>query len=304
MVRFVERGTGYVIEANPRNGAIVRFTNTLVPRVYEAQIGRNGVVILRGVSDTGAVMTSAGQATTTPVENEELSPLILSALPQNIQEIALSASGEDVLYLLPLETGGASVVRSDWNGGKAKNLATLGILGWQMRWPSANRIILAQNYGGGASSAYEIRNGSLEPLLRNMNNLVVLPRAESSALLYSSGNFTLSARVNESANTVTLPLRTTADKCAWAPGTELVAYCAVPQTLPEIDASGKRLRGEAYTADTWWKVDVHTGRAELLYAPDGSSQLDVETPSVDEDGEYIAFINRRDKSLWLLRIAE
>jgi hypothetical protein len=35
-VRFVERGTGYVLEANTRTGALTRLTNTLVPRVYEA----------------------------------------------------------------------------------------------------------------------------------------------------------------------------------------------------------------------------------------------------------------------------
>jgi len=43
---------------------------------------------------------------------------------------------------------------------------------------------------------------------------------------------------------------------------------------------------------------------ELLYASGNMLQIDVENPSVDANGEYIAFMNARDKSLWLLRIAE
>ena len=56
-VRFVERGTGYVLEANPETGVLTRITNTLIPRVYQTLLGANGSIILRSLDETGARRT-------------------------------------------------------------------------------------------------------------------------------------------------------------------------------------------------------------------------------------------------------
>jgi len=305
-IRFVERGTGYVLEAEPGSGKLARLTNTLVPRVYEALIGENGAVILRGVNDAGFITTSAGLATSTMATSKDPSALNLSILPQNIQDIVLSPNGEKIVYLLREEDGRASIVQSMWNGMGSKRLATLGVSGWQMRWLSDARIFLTQNPAEGiVNNAYELKkDGALSRVLSGANGLVILPRENSSAYLSSSAGFILSARTNPKASTITLPIRTTADKCVWSPNEEFVAYCAVPQILPEEGALAARLRGEMHTSDSWWRVDVNASRVELLYAPGNMLQIDVENPSVDANGEYIAFMNARDKSLWLLRIAE
>ena len=305
-VRFVERGTGYVLDADPVSGTLARLTNTLVPRVYEALVGPNGVVVLRGFDDeTGFVLTNTAQATSTLASGEP-SALLLSALPQDIRELALSPSGEEVLYLIE-QSPGFSIVRAAWDGESPRRIASVGISGWLMRWLPDGRVILTQNAAPGAPSyVYELdEDGNLSSLDPGGSTVAVLPRADSSALLYGSlsGNSALVARVDANTSAATLPIRTPIDKCVWAPGTELVAYCAVPTTLPSSNVS-IRFRGEIHTADTWWKVDVSAGRAELLYDPGGNVGIDVENPVIDALGNYIAFMNARDKSLWLLRIAE
>lgn len=305
-IRFVERGTGYILEADPGSGGLARLTNTLVPRVYEALIGANGAVILRGVNETGFIVANAGLATSTISTSKDPSVLNLSILPQNIQAIALSPDGEKIVYLLREEDGSTPVVQAKWNGAWSENLTVLGISGWQMRWLSDERIFLTQNpVEGMANNAYELKkDGVLSRFVNGANGLVILPRTNSSAYLSSTSGFILSARANANASTTVLPIRTTADKCVWSPDEELVAYCAVPQVLPEEGTLNERLRGEMHTFDSWWRVDVNASRVELLYAPGGMLQIDVENPSVDTNGEYIAFMNARDKSLWLLRIAE
>jgi len=304
-IRFVERGTGYVLEADPKSGEFARITNTLVPRVYEALIGANGAIILRGVNEAGFITTSAGLATSTMATSKAPVALTLSTLPQNIQSIALSPGGENIVYLRREEDGGSSVVQSTWKGAGSKQLASLGISGWHIRWLSDERIFLIQNPAeGAANNVYELKkNGALSRFLSGANGLTILPRANSSAYLSSVAGFILSARTNANASTV-LPIRTIADKCVWSPKEEFVAYCAVPQVLPENGALAGRLRGEMHTSDTWWRADVNAGSAELLYAPSNTLQIDSENPSIDAGGEYISFMNTRDKSLWLLRIAE
>jgi len=77
----------------------------------------------------------------------------------------------------------------------------------------------------------------------------------------------------------------------------------VPQRPTPADFLDLWHRGEVHTADAWWRVDMSAGSTELLYSP-GDIMLDVESPVIDDEGEYIAFMNAADKSLWLLRIKE
>ncbi|RJQ34930.1 hypothetical protein C4556_01470 [Candidatus Parcubacteria bacterium] len=306
-VRFVERGTGYVFDANPASGALTRLTNTLVPRVYEAFVGINGTLILRGLDeDTSFVMTSAGLATSTPTSIKEPAALSLITLPQDIRELVLSPSGEEVLYLIE-QSPGFSVVRSAWNGGDSERVMKVGVSGWQIRWLSDDRIILTQHTADGTSAhVYALESGRLVPLIPGGGALTLLPRAGSPAILYGSvsGNAALAARIDEKTSAVPIPVWTTTDKCVWAPGTELVAYCAVPRVLPSAENVRAKLRGEIYSSDTWWRIDVRAGRAESMYDPGGNADIDVENPMIDAGGNYIAFTSARDKTLWVLRIGE
>ena len=61
--------------------------------------------------------------------------------------------------------------------------------------------------------------------------------------------------------------------------------------------------GVVHTSDTWWRIDADTGEATPVLEPgDMDQEFDVENPMIDSAGEQIAFMDARDKSLWLLRI--
>jgi len=149
------------------------------------------------------------------------------------------------------------------------------------------------------------KNGAFVPLLRAIPGLTLLPHPSSRALLYgaSGGTLTLFARTSATSTSGSLPIRTTADKCVWDPKQQFIAYCAVPQSLPAPSFLDRWYRGEVHTADAWWRVDAGAASAELLFSP-GNAVLDVERPVIDNSGNYIAFVNAVDKSLWLLRIEE
>lgn len=185
------------------------------------------------------------------------------------------------------------------------------------------------------------KDHALIPLIRAVPGLMVNPHPTASAVLYSSstnGDVSLFVRSDSGTTTIKIPLHTVASKCVWGPdvlsvstssvasstatstkatktkvrNTEPIitvrhshtAYCAAPATQTGENFLMQWFRGETHTSDEWWKIDTSTGSTTLVYSPykEESLDLDVEKPSIDTDGTYIAFINGRDLSLWMLRI--
>jgi hypothetical protein len=306
MLRFVERSTGYVLEAAPETGVVTRLTNTLIPRVYEAKVGRNGNILDRFI-DGGTAATILGVVP--PASSASSTSLVLmqKRLPDGIQSIAFSPNGKEIFYIAISADGGALGMRANADGTNPKQLFSTPVSGWQVDWLSDGRLILVQNASDGVQGyAYELaKDGSFSPLIPPAPGLTVLPRPSSSALIFGSSSgssLTLSAQLDKKSSISELPLRTVADKCVWSPSEQFTVFCAVPQRPAPANFLDLWHRGEAHTADAWWRVDMSAGSTELLYSP-GDIILDVENPMIDGSGEYIAFMNAADKSLWLLRVS-
>ena len=309
-LRFVERSTGYVLEVLPQSGVVTRLTNTLIPRVYEAEVSRDGLVIERFLDgNNGTVATILGSipaASSTAADT--LRALTQKRFPDGIRSIAFGPDGKEIFYITSDEAGGAVGVRVNADGAKPQKLFSSSILGWRAEWLRDGRIILVQNASDGVLGyAYELgKGGSLSPLVSPTLGLTVLPRRSSSALVFGASNgssLTLSAQLDKKSSISALPLRTIADKCVWSPSEQFIVFCAVPQRPTPANFLDLWHRGEVHTADAWWRVDMSAGSTELLYSS-GDIMLDVENPAIDDEGDYIAFMNAVDKSLWLLRVKE
>ncbi len=301
---FIERSTGYLFSADPVTGAIVRLSNTLMPKAYEATIGRNGTVIARSLDSNGNITTFSGSLSASS-SADSLRELVGVKLPNNIDSLALSPSGGEVFYLIN-DSGATVGMRAYTDGTKPKRLFASAIASWHTRWLSDGRLILTESPSDSAPGyAYRVATGTREKLLGALPGLLVLPRASSSALLYSTadrGGLSLFARASASSSVAELPVRTIADKCVWLPSKELIAYCAVPQDAPAYPFLDTWYRGEVHTADAWWRIEISTGNARIAHAPEQGLALDVEDPQVDDAGSYLYFVNKADKSLWLLRL--
>ncbi|OGG58452.1 hypothetical protein A2853_02025 [Candidatus Kaiserbacteria bacterium RIFCSPHIGHO2_01_FULL_55_17] len=304
-LRFVERGTGFIFDVIPETLALERLTNTLILRTYEAFVAADGRLLVRGTEEDGGVTTIvASVAATSTSDGSRM--LTQQRLPNGIRSITANTTGREILYVVEGSTG-AVASRAAWDGTKAKEVFASAISGWQLHWLGSERIILVQNPSDNIPGySYEVqKNGAFVPLLRAIPGLTLLPHPSSRALLYgaSGGTLTLFARTSATSTSGSLPIRTTADKCVWDPKQQFIAYCAVPQSLPAPSFLDRWYRGEVHTADAWWRVDAGAASAELLFSP-GNAVLDVERPVIDNSGNYIAFVNAVDKSLWLLRIEE
>ncbi len=299
-LRYVERATGNVFDVSPESGDIVRITNTLIPKVYAASMGSGGIVVERTLED-GAPTALVGKIGTS---TDGLAALNTKNLGSNVREIASIPTSNNIVTLTRTNAG-TRLVRSAWNGASPHDIASTAAGDFRILWPSDNRIFLVEKAGSGVlGSAFNVEGGTLTALIRNIPGLTVLPHPSSDALLYGTDDGTslsLFARP-AGASAIELPIHTTADKCVWGAGT--TAYCAVPDTKTGSVFLDRWYRGEVHTEDTWYTVDTGAADATKLFTLSTSDAVDVESPTIDAGGKYLAFLNARDKSLWIFRISD
>ena len=312
-IYIAERATGNILRADPNTSTILRLTNTLIPKVRDAIFNRSGDVLLRSTNERDIVTTFAGSIATTTVITSSSTPNILEGtyLPQDIVAIAtpnFQATSKGIFYITKLAEGGSIGVSSGWKGSGAKKIFTSPLSQWRAQALSDGQFVIVQNASDDASGyAFLVgANGLQRPLVSAVNGLTVLYHDTSEAYLYGSsedGKLALYAKTAGAA-AVKLPIETTADKCVWAPGVGLIAYCAVPTTAPGPGFLTDWYEGATHTEDVWWKIEAAAGTATRFFVSDTRAKFDVESPAMDETGSFIGFRDAADKSLWLLRVSE
>lgn len=297
LVRYVERSTGHVFDANVETGEVIRRTNRLIPKIYEAFVGNNNRIIARSV-ENNVRSTFVGSLGTTTVEGYV--SLLGTDLGPDITDIAFTDTG--VVFLAD-RNGSQSLMSTRADGSEPKQLTNLAAGNFNLISIPGKLVLVERPASGVVGNAFEVVGNTLLPLARNVPGLTVLPRASSTALLIGSDTGTrlvLSARPAQESNIITFGLQTTAEKCVWG---NVYAYCAVPQTSPP-DFLTNWYRGRVHTADSWVFLDVNAGTSTSLYETNPDDAIDVERPYVDDSENYLTFMNARDKSLWVLRIKE
>ncbi|PIR84178.1 hypothetical protein COU18_00275 [Candidatus Kaiserbacteria bacterium CG10_big_fil_rev_8_21_14_0_10_51_14] len=304
LLRYVERSSGNIFEANPETGLAERLTNTLVPKIYEVSFTPGGRIIERSLDAAGTIVTTVGSVSTSTSSATSSMMFSSIALPPHIKNITFDPKTGALLYFIR-EASGVAGIRAEWSGAKPKKVFASTIVHWRPQWLSDGRIILTQNASDDIPGyAYEMKaDGTLTSLVRAVPGLTTLPRA-GGALLYgqsSGGVLALFVQTQGSAP-IRLQMRTIADKCVWSSEAELIAYCGVPQGVTPRRFLDEWYRGATHSSDALWRINATTGSAEIVYTP--GTSIDMENLTVSSAGTHIAFMNATDKSLWLLRLAE
>ena len=304
-IYYVERGNGNIMIADPETSQVLRLTNTLVPKVYEALFTTGGSVLLRSIAENGSVATFSGEAVATSSSAKtSIRSLSGSYLPADIVSIAVS--GDTLYYVVRDPEGGSVIVASSVRGTNQRKVLELPLSQWTVDSANDGSVLLAQKPADNVVGyAYTLSaSGSLTRIALGPG-LIAHPKTAGGPLLYSTsaGGLALFARAGAEATAVRLPIATTADKCAWTRGSEPIAYCAVPIGNPGAGYLDRRAKGAAHTTDQWWRVDVAAGTADVFFSFPTGTSVDVMRPQIDERSGTLVFMNAIDGSLWSLRLA-
>lgn len=299
-VLFVDRGTGHVYRGDAMSGSIERMSNTLIPQSFFAAFTDEGV-LLQHFTDAGTVATFSGI-----IASSSTTTLRGNYLEEGIVDIAARTDFGRIVYLVP-DHGGIIALITDHTCENARRLWSSTLRGWNAFLPATSTAFFTQHAAAGIDgSAYRVNvvSGEVQLAYRGVG-LSAVPAPTGGRMIVSTSQVgTLSTIISDGlfATTTPIDVRTLAEKCVWNPADLTIAYCAVPSTIPR-QYPDEWYRGEFHSADTWWRIDTTTGKADKLFDPaEFGVTLDILHPSMNALGTHIAFLDAKTLTPWVVRI--
>lgn len=308
-VRYVARSTGNIYQTFADRLEERKFSNTTIPRVYEAFFGNKGdSVIMRYLNaDDITIETFVGNLPKevlggdTSSENEVRGIF----LPQNIRDVSVSPDGLKLLYLYEV---GESIVGTthDLLDGKKVQIFDSPFTEWLTLWPTNKMMTLTTKPSGlaqGYMYAIDPNVKRFTKILGGINGLTTLTSPDGKWVLYSSNDLSLSIYDVTTKTFSSLGLRTLPEKCAWD-SKSLLVYCAVPKSISSLVYPDSWYKGETSFSDDLWRINMEDRSTSMLVDITLNSGEDVDGVklSLDEEGKYLFFINKKDSILWKLNL--
>lgn len=125
----------------------------------------------------------------------------------------------------------------------------------------------------------------------------------SSVTEKSGGTIWLGLANSNGAEYHTIQIPTLASKAAWAKDSKTLYY-ALPLSMPEgIVLPNDYFDRPIHTADSFWKMDVETGKRERIIEPENvPGDFDSIDLFLDPNEEFLFFTNRIDNKLYRIRL--
>jgi len=309
-LRYVERATGNIYQTFVDKIGERKFTTTIIPAVYEAYFGdnANSVVFRYLKQDEKTIETFAG---TIPKEilggdTSSLNEVKGSFLPDNITDMSTSPDGSSVFYLFNIENGSVGVTASIY-GDKKNQIFNSPFTEWLTMWPNDRMITLT------TKPSFNVLGYmySLDPSVKKMNKIIsgikgltTLTSPSGKLVLYNNNNLSLKIFNTSTQDSVSIGIKTMPEKCTWN-STSTNLYCAIPKYINGTEFPDIWYRGETSFSDEIWKINTETGSASKIADPasfSGGEEIDGIKLSLDENENYLFFVNKKDSYLWELNL--
>jgi len=305
-VRYVVREDGDIHEYSMDTRAGRILANNTVPRVAEAVWDARGQsVILRTATDRGNVVSILGRLlpnSATSTGDEAPAILQQSFLPENI---AFVVPGPREGFIYTLSVGSEVTLMMLGGNGETTPVFSSPFTEWIPEWPEKNTLMLTTRPSGvvgGYFFSKDIERGNVLPVLNDVPGLTTRGAPDGSRVLVGSatkGGMSFGVITKDLPVTSELLPATLPEKCTWT-ASSTFAYCGVPQSSPQGTYPDDWYQGVAQFSDTLWVYRVDTESFVLVLVPYDEVGVDVDiiSPVVSTDGEYLTFINKKDGSLW------
>lgn len=229
----------------------------------------------------------------------------LTFLPTDIKNLTYLPESNKIFYILEDSEGSVGFI-SNPNGTEREQVFESPAKEWSAGAISENEILLATKpsfiFPG---SAYVLNtNGGLRKILSEVFGLSVLASPNGDRFLYSGfDNTKIFLRVLDLENRERPDLNfleTFTEKCVWSKKNENLIYCATPESVPTgAIYPDSWLQGLVSFEDTLWEINLEENRAYPMIL---LGNIDAINLLMDEDEEFLFFINKKDHSLWAYKL--
>lgn len=309
-VRYVERATGNIYQTFADKIDERKFTITTIPAVYEAYFGDKGEsVIIRYLKQDGK--TIASFAGTLPKEflsgdTSQSNELEGSFLPENITDMSLSPDGSSMFYLFDVEDTSVGVTAMP-SGDKKNQIFSSSFTEWLTGWPNARMITLTTKpsfLAPGFMYYIDPSVKKMNKIISGINGLTTLTSPSGKLSLYNKNDLSLRVYSIDTESSTPLGIKTMPEKCTWTADSTTL-YCAVPKNIAGEKFPDVWYQGEVSFSDEIWRINVESGSATMIADPisfKAGEEIDGIKLSLDENGDYLFFVNKKDSYLWELSL--
>ena len=310
-LRYVARATGNIYETFADTINETQFTNTVIPEVYDAYFANNcSSVAMRYLNEDGKTIETFIGALPQEVlgdDSIENNTLTGSFLPENITNINISPDTKSLFYLFNLGNNESSAgITADSLGNKKVQVFSSPLTEWLSTWPNSRMITLttkASNGIPGYMYAVDPDKKDFNKILGNINGLTTLTSPSGKLVLYSDDNLALSVFNTGTNQSTSLGVKTLPEKCVWGEANDII-YCAVPKSIDQTGYPDIWYQGQVSFADDIWMINVTNGTSNMISDPTAEVGQDIDgiKLALDQNEEYLFFINKKDSYLWKLSL--
>jgi hypothetical protein len=311
IVRFIDRGTGHIYEANDTDQTINKISNTTLPKIYESYWNKNSNnFILRYLKENSDTITNfyAEIRPTTTGTSSSGTPFEIKGryLSPDINQIAVSPTG-DKIFTWNIENGNGIGYISSFDEKNKTKIVDTPITQVNISWPETSTVTITTKGSSSASGySYSIntKTGKMNKILGGIRGLSTKMSSDGKNILYSAGGSKITTNLlsikDEKVNEVIF--RTLADKCIWSTLRKTEVYCAVPTEIPLGQYPDDWYKGKVSFVDQIWFLDTVTGEVHLLanLLSLSNELIDATDLMLDQKENFLYFVNKRDLSLWSL----
>lgn len=320
-IRYMERGLGHIFETNISTMKENRISNITRLKIYESVWGNDGKnVVIRYLDDVNnetirSFLIKLSENTLTEEIPGEVVDISIEPkeeglfLPENIKNITTSTDSKKVFYII--DTGDSAIgTIYNMESGNSTQILRSALTEWLIQWPNDNIITLTTKPSSnipGFLYFLDTDTENMTKILGNINGLTTLVSPNGKKVLYSEsvgGVITLNVYDIEKQSTEKLPLTTLPEKCIWGVNSITTIYCAIPTTISINSYPDQWYKGLISFSDEVWKINTETYTTEFIISPTDEirEDMDIINLSIDPNSEYLFFSNKKDLSLWGIKL--
>ena len=309
-LRYVEKLNGNIYQTFADKIDERKITATLIPQVYEAYFGNKGesVIVRYLKDDTKTIETFVGSLPKEILGGDVLedNKIVGSFLPENISDLSLSPDTLKIFYLFNINNSAIGVT-SGYLGDKKNQIFSSPFTEWLSLWPNSKMITLTTKPSSdvlGYMYAINPNQKDFTKILSNIKGLTTLTSPSGKLVLYGDNNLSLKIYNTDTKESVLVGIKTMPEKCVWNNASAII-YCAVPKFIDGKNYPDSWYQGEVSFNDEIWKIDALNGNATFIVdpssLPDGEN-IDGIKLSLDNNENYLFFMNKSDSYLWELNL--
>lgn len=293
-VLFYKKSGGDLFASDFTGKKLEKQTNLTVIGLIEAIWQRGGARAVVRYADGDAVKGFLQIGTST-----------IAMLPQDITGVAWSPDGAALAYTVPRDDR-LDLVITDTSGKNPRSIFRTPLTDASLAWITSDLLIFATAPSGtsdGFFFAFSRRDGSFVKIVGPQRGLMGLwspdgGSAVASGIPTGQREITLTLYSRSKKESSVISLATLAEKCVWLDAASV--FCAVPKTIPAGTLlPDAYLRGEFNSSDRLVEISPDTGAVSPLF---DEGDFDMANVLATKDKKRLFFVNRRDGTLWTLRL--